>query len=251
MPADPSTQIEKLRQALLNLEDQERDLGMDYSAQKAELRIRLNALIQNVGVQLGEGATVGGDVTGGDKIEAGGHVVIAGEGATVVINPETEAGASSGQTVNGPQTNIAGDVTGPVLSGNFSGPVNVGGIKVGDIKGSTGIAIGHGAQVQVNQTTGWSSADAARVFALLTQKVNALPEGTKKEKAQEAVKKLETEAPKGDKADEGRVRHSLEFLIGVLPDAWDVAVNTVINPLAGINTVFKKIAERVKAERDL
>jgi hypothetical protein len=29
-----------------------------------------------------------------------------------------------GQTVHGPQTNIAGDVSGPVLSGTFSGPVN-------------------------------------------------------------------------------------------------------------------------------
>jgi Caspase domain len=31
-----------------------------------------------------------------------------------------------GQTVHGPQTNIAGDVNGPVLSGVFSGPVNIG-----------------------------------------------------------------------------------------------------------------------------
>ncbi len=30
----------------------------------------------------------------------------------------------SGQTVHGNQTNIAGDVRGPVLSGTFSGPVN-------------------------------------------------------------------------------------------------------------------------------
>ena len=29
-----------------------------------------------------------------------------------------------GQTVHGPQTNIAGNVSGPVLSGTFSGPVN-------------------------------------------------------------------------------------------------------------------------------
>ena len=29
-----------------------------------------------------------------------------------------------GQTVHGAQTNIAGNVSGPVLSGTFSGPVN-------------------------------------------------------------------------------------------------------------------------------
>jgi len=32
-----------------------------------------------------------------------------------------------GQTAHGPQTNIAGDVTGPVLSGDFRAPVHVGG----------------------------------------------------------------------------------------------------------------------------
>lgn len=31
-----------------------------------------------------------------------------------------------GQTVHGNQTNIAGDVKGPVLSGSFSGPVKTG-----------------------------------------------------------------------------------------------------------------------------
>lgn len=42
-----------------------------------------------------------------------------------------------GQTVHGPQTNIAGDVHGPVFSGQFSGPVALGGEAV-DMRGSTG-----------------------------------------------------------------------------------------------------------------
>lgn len=154
------------------------------------------------------------------------------------------------ETVQGPETHIAGNVTGPVLSGNFQGPVNVGNITVGNISGSTGIAIGHGAQVTVNQHTGLASDDMARLFALLTQKVNALPEGTTKEDAQDAVKKLETEAKKADQADEGRARRLMEFLVEVLPEAWEVTVNTILNPLAGLNTVFKKIADRVKAERE-
>lgn len=54
-----------------------------------------------------------------------------------------------GQTVHGPQTNIAGEVKGPVLSGSFQGPVNVGNITVGNITGSAGVAIGHNAQATV------------------------------------------------------------------------------------------------------
>ena len=46
------------------------------------------------------------------------------------------------------------------------------------------------------------------------------------------------------------MRRALEFLMEVLPHAWEMTVNTIINPLMGINTVFKKIAERVKVERE-
>lgn len=53
----------------------------------------------------------------------------------------------SGQTAQGSQTNIGKDVNGPVLSGEFHGPVNVGDIKVGDVHGIA--AIGPGAVVNV------------------------------------------------------------------------------------------------------
>jgi len=43
-----------------------------------------------------------------------------------------------GQTVHGTETNIAGDVHGPVLSGQFSGPVAVGGGEAVDMRGSQG-----------------------------------------------------------------------------------------------------------------
>ena len=42
------------------------------------------------------------------------------------------------QTVYGPQTNIAGDVHGPVLSGSFAGPVAVGGGEAVDMRGAQG-----------------------------------------------------------------------------------------------------------------
>ncbi|MDY7076489.1 MAG: caspase family protein [Chloroflexota bacterium] len=43
-----------------------------------------------------------------------------------------------GQIVHGPQTNIAGDVEGPVLSGSFAGPVAVGEGEAVDLRGSRG-----------------------------------------------------------------------------------------------------------------
>lgn len=56
---------------------------------------------------------------------------------------EPEPGAwrelnQSGQTVHGSQTNIAGEVHGPVLSGQFDGPVSVGNGEAVDLRGSRG-----------------------------------------------------------------------------------------------------------------
>ncbi len=44
-----------------------------------------------------------------------------------------------GQTVHGPQTNVAGDVHGPVFSGAFQGPVAVGGGEAADLRGAQGV----------------------------------------------------------------------------------------------------------------
>ena len=44
-----------------------------------------------------------------------------------------------GQTVHGPQTNVAGDVHGPVLSGAFQGAVAAGGGEATDLRGAQGV----------------------------------------------------------------------------------------------------------------
>jgi hypothetical protein len=74
---------------------------------------------------------------------AGGDVQPKGLPFDVQPEIEPEPGAwtlfdQRGQTVHGPQTNIAGDVVGPVLSGQFGGPVAVGGGEAVDMRGSQG-----------------------------------------------------------------------------------------------------------------
>jgi hypothetical protein len=124
-----------------------------------------------------------------------------------------------------------------------------GSITVGDINEATGVAIGHGAKAIVTQTSG-AGDEIAKAFAAILQKVEVMPEGPAKDDAKGAVNKLEAEARKGKQADEGRVRRLLTFLVEASPDVWDVAINTLVNPITGVGTVFKKIAERVKAERE-
>lgn len=123
------------------------------------------------------------------------------------------------------------------------------GIHVGDISGGTGFAIGQGAQAIVTQTSGAAADEIARAFSALHQKVSALPEGLDKSVAQNAVQALEAEAHKGEQAAESQVQKWMNFLAETAPDAWEVAVDMFTNPIKGVGTVFKKIADKAKSEQ--
>ncbi len=58
--------------------------------------------------------------------------------APIAASTPAAAFDQRGQIVHGPQTNIAGDVHGPVFSGEFRGPVAVGGGEAVDMRGSQG-----------------------------------------------------------------------------------------------------------------
>ncbi len=119
-------------------------------------------------------------------------------------------------------------------------------ITVGDISQSTGIAIGRGAQAAVTSTAGATPEEIARAFAILRAKVDALPAGPDKQAAESAVNGLQAEAAKGDQASESNVDKWFRFLAQTAPDAFEVAVATFANPIAGLGLAFKKIAERAK-----
>ncbi len=119
--------------------------------------------------------------------------------------------------------------------------------KVGDIKDSSGVAIGRDNKVTV--THGASAEEIAKAFAILSQAVQAKPESPEKGMAQTAVQGLEEEAMKGEEADESKVQKWISFLGEMAPDIWEVAVDTFTNPIKGVSTVFKKVAERAKAEK--
>jgi hypothetical protein len=120
-------------------------------------------------------------------------------------------------------------------------------IHVGDIKDSSNVAIGKGNRITVTQ--GASAEEIARAFSTLLQAVQAKPESPEKVLAQTAVQGLEAEAAKGEDADEGKVQTWFDHLGNMAPDILEVAVDTFTNPIKGISTVFKKVAERAKAEK--
>jgi hypothetical protein len=123
------------------------------------------------------------------------------------------------------------------------------GITVGDISGGTNIAIGDGAQANHIQV-GLSGEAIADAFQALQQKVNALPDGPDKTVAQKAVQELQAEAQKGEQASQNTVEKWLAFLAEAAPDAWDVAIETFLHPIRGVATIFRKIAERARLDRE-
>jgi len=116
----------------------------------------------------------------------------------------------------------------------------------------------HGSQTNVagdyydNRVTNAGTFDAAvieKLFTELNQRIEKMEDGVEKTIAQTTVQGLKEEAEKGDKADETKVQKMFKSLLNVAPDAWDVAVATFMNPVAGVGMAFKKIAERAKAEQ--
>lgn len=123
-------------------------------------------------------------------------------------------------------------------------------IKVGNMSGNVGVAIGSGAQAVVTQSIEVTTDEIAIAFKVLQQKVNAMPGGPDKNIADNVVKMLEAEARKGEHASESQVQKWINFLAETAPDAWEVAMDMFANPIKGVGTVFKKIADKAKSEQE-
>lgn len=164
-----------------------------------------------------------------------------------------------GQRVRGDQTNFSGNVNtggglfnagnintgggdfvgrdrktyGDVVHGDKVGGDKVGGDKTttGNVSG-TGIAIGRGAQSNVNQVS--SAADLAKLFAPILQAVqSAAPE--KREEAVTTAQALQQEAAKGKQEDDSVMAGLIEDLVGLVPGAVSAVVSAFASPiLAGV-----------------
>jgi phage tail sheath gpL-like len=118
-------------------------------------------------------------------------------------------------------------------------------ISIGGSVSGSNVVAGNNNRLTIKH--GASADEIAKAFSTLFKAVEAKPEGPKKMMAQTAVQGLETESAKGEKAEEGKVQEWFEVLAGMAPDIWEVAVDTFTNPIKGLSTVFKKVAEKAKA----
>lgn len=162
----------------------------------------------------------------GAKVSAGGSGVQTGGGAYIGGGVNTGGGDFVGrdQTVHGSQ------------------------IRTGDISGNQGLAIGDGAQA--THTGGISAEELAKLFAPIYERIQARPEDPAVEKAEisQTVQQVQAETVKGEQANPSKVERLLKTLALMAPDILDVTVATLVNPVAGIALVIRKVAEKAKAE---
>lgn len=119
-----------------------------------------------------------------------------------------------------------------------------------NITNSSGVTVGNIENiVNANASSVNDVNEITKAFLALMEKANALANVSDKQDAQNAITALESEAQKSDKADEKKVKKWLYFLAETAPDIGEVAIDTFLNPIKGLSTVFRKVAERAKAER--
>jgi hypothetical protein len=109
------------------------------------------------------------------------------------------------------------------------------------------IAAGRGAQVTIGAG---SEAEIRRHFEPIYEQIQDRPveKPGEREMILDTVKDIETEVVKKEEADESKLGRWFRLLAVMAPDILEVTLDTIMNPLKGISTVVKKIAERAKAE---
>jgi hypothetical protein len=119
-------------------------------------------------------------------------------------------------------------------------------ITVSNQGSGNAIAAGHGAQASISHSeksegmTAWRT----RMETRIDQIKDLLPED--KVDLKDKVGKIAAEISKGEDADSGRIERLLNTLGGMSSDIFEVAAATLVNPLAGIGLVLKKIGDRAK-----
>jgi uncharacterized protein associated with vWA-MoxR-VMAP ternary system len=115
---------------------------------------------------------------------------------------------------------------------------------IGMINASGSARVNVGQQI-VHQTT----PEMEKLFKRAHKHIKVRPEDQKvdKTKLENQVKKIETEAAKGERADKVKLERWLKTLAKMAPDIVEVMTASLAGPVAGFAVVFKKIVERTKA----
>lgn len=127
-------------------------------------------------------------------------------------------------------------------------PSKTGNVTTISIKGNQNAVATQGGRASVTQV-GNALADELEDWRKgMEREINSLKELPAEDKAtlSHQVGQITLEARKGKQADPGRIERLLNTMAGMAPDILEVAITTLVNPLAGLGLVAKKIGEKAQ-----
>jgi O-acetyl-ADP-ribose deacetylase (regulator of RNase III) len=178
-------------------------------------------------------------------------VAIGGDASkgTIITGDQQKLDTGGGAYIGGGVNTGGGDFVGrdQTISGDKVSGDKVGGdkIQVGDISGSTGVAIGRDAEVTVS--SGLSGEELQQLFAPLMRTVQESPQNVR-EQAVEKAEELESEVAKSEEADDTRMANLIDGLVELVPGAVSAVTAIFVNPvLAGLTgPVTKFVLDKIQ-----
>jgi hypothetical protein len=189
------------------------------------------ALQQTIKIDTGGGAFIGGKVDTGGGIFTGRDMTVGGDYVR-------------GDKVGGDKFTVSGG--GAVAKGKGAMVVGERGVHIG---GNVGGSIITGDSNQITQASDPNKIAAA--FATIQAALAAAQLAPfQKKEAETAVANLKTEAQKGDGAEETIVQGWLTRLLQMSEDIGEVAIQTFLNPISGLATIFQKVAQKAHEQQE-
>lgn len=146
-----------------------------------------------------------------------------------------------GINISGGSIHVGGDiVSGDKIVHGDQNTVNIGaGATVGQVA----------AGKNITQTQGASAQDLTALFNAIYKQIDARANDPNVERSEirDAVKTIESEVAKGENANANKVERWMKLLQELAPDILEVTANAILNPIAGVTTAIKKIAEKMRA----
>jgi hypothetical protein len=148
------------------------------------------------------------------------------------------------------------------VGGNVSGSINAAKrdlhivqgdqITVGNITGSTGVAIGKASKATVTQSV--DPEVMKQIFAQILDRLDTLQGHDKDDiaDAQETVREIQEKVlAEGEKVEEAWLAKRFRNIARMGPDILDVVTAALVNPAAGVAMTVKKIAEKAREDSGL
>lgn len=159
-----------------------------------------------------------------------------GKGAAETVKPAAEKKSQEEKNMPGKKGAASRNTAGDKISISITGNSNV-------------AAAGRGAHATLNQSGSNSELDEWR--KQMERKINALKDFYPEDKSalNQQVEQIAREVEKGAQADASRVERLINTIAAMAPDIFEVAVATLVNPLAGIGLAARKIGDKAQVRK--